>query len=198
MDKQEFIHKIKHLAVLKDAVKSRYPDLVIMGQVRALLQNRRLCTLHAVDIQLLVHSCLACRSLSCALVVGVCRQNFFENHRHWFTTTRRYTRIVVVVNAWHFLWISLFFLKKSWTCMLYKAVNDSVLACCQFWTNCAAVYKEDFVHNRYLWICRTLSTGACFCWQNLSFRNWVANLQHGFSCIVILVLQQRRCPGFFA
>jgi hypothetical protein len=45
------------------------------------------------------------------------------------------------------------------TWRLYKAVNVSVLPCCQFWTDLQRVYKDDFVHNRYLWICRTLSTG---------------------------------------
>ena len=75
---------------------------------------------------------------------------------------RIYTRIVVVVNAGDFLWISRFFSKKSWVYLLYKAVNDSVLPCCQFWTNSRAVYKVTVVHNRYLWICRTLSTGGQF------------------------------------
>jgi hypothetical protein len=86
-----------------------------------------------------------------------------ENPRSLVYTHKGYTRIVVVVNARHFLWISLFYLNKSSTWTLYKAVNDSVLPCCQFWTNFGPVVKANFVHNRYLWICRALSTGLLFC-----------------------------------
>jgi hypothetical protein len=61
VDNSHFIHKIKHLAGLKGAVKRRYPGLVIMGQLQMVFQNGWFCTLHAVDIQLLVHSWLADR-----------------------------------------------------------------------------------------------------------------------------------------
>ena len=102
-------------------------------------------------------------SIFCLRICWMRSSDIFEKPLPLFYIYKGYTRIVVVVNGRHFLWISVFFSKKSWTWMLYKPVNDSVLPCCQFWTDFGPVYKEDFVHNRYLWICRTLSTGTCFC-----------------------------------
>jgi hypothetical protein len=93
---------------------------------------------------------------------NVCLQKFFENRRHWFTPKGIYTRIVVVVNARHFLWISPFSVKESVTWAFYKLVNDSVHGRCLFWTIFGAVYKPGVVHKRYLWICRSLSTGCSF------------------------------------
>lgn len=133
-----------------------------MGQVQPAFQMDQFYTSDVVDIPLLVHRGAFDQRLSarkCWILPLAFAKIFFENRHHWFTTTKGYTRIVVVVNAKHFLWISLFFSKKSSTWMLYKAVNDSVLACCQFWTNFRAVYKPALVHNPYLWICRALSTG---------------------------------------
>jgi hypothetical protein len=176
------------LAALKSLAKRRYADRAIPGQVSACCQKCGFCTSRAVDIQLLVHrlgtdmcrkspsskrrldflvSVIQCGSATsiCAVDVFLPDPRFFkpENPRSLVYTHKGYTRIVVVVNARHFLWISLFYLKKSSTWTLYKAVNDSVLPCCQFWTNFGAVVKADFVHNRYLWICRALSTGLLFC-----------------------------------
>jgi hypothetical protein len=135
--------------------------------------------------------------LRLVLAVGVCGQIFFENRFHWSTPTRIYTRIVVVVNARHFLWITLFCYAKSWTCLLYKPVNDSVLSCCLFWTIFDAVYKHDFVHNPYLWICRTLSTGHLFCWQNPSCRNLVAGMAQVSTTVTFFGFAGTTLPGLF-
>lgn len=87
---------------------------------------------------------------------------FFENPRSLVYTQEGIYKIVVVVNAGVFLWISLFTWKKSGAYALYKPVNESVLQRWQFWTILRAVYKELFVHKPYLWICRSLSTGGCY------------------------------------
>lgn len=88
--------------------------------------------------------------------------SFSKRPRYWFTATRVYIEIVVVVNATIFLWITLVYTAKSWAWRFYKPVNDSVHRRCSFWTNFAAVDNATLVHNRYLWICRTLSTGSDF------------------------------------
>ena len=130
--------------------------------------------------------------------------DIFEKPLPLFYIYKGYTRIVVVVNGRHFLWISVFFSKKSWTWMLYKPVNDSVLPCCQFWTDFGPVYKEDFVHNRYLWICRTLSTARWFS----SFAGWFCKKfclrasrswsRRFFDNVAVRwVWRESRCLGFF-
>lgn len=200
MDKVEFIHKIKDLAPQKVPVKRRYVNRTIMGQVQPVFQIDQFCTSDTVDIPLLVHSGAVDQLRSarpCSTLPLALAKFFFENRRHWFTTTKGYTRIVVVVNAKHFLWISLFFSKKSSTWMLYKAVNDSVLACCQFWTNFRAVYKPMLVHNRYLWICRALSTGGGLVRQNRVCRALFALLREAGNAGFFLVLHGKPCLGFF-
>jgi len=60
-----------------------------MGQKQISLQSRDFCTLHAVDIPLLVHR----RGLDFFAKRALCAvTGFFENRDHWFTPKRVYTK----------------------------------------------------------------------------------------------------------
>lgn len=85
---------------------------------------------------------------------------FCQNSQNRFTVKRIYTRIVVVVNTWHFLWTRAFFLTESGGYTFYKAVNDPVSGASQSWTRFWRVANNGFVHKSCLWISRRLSTGT--------------------------------------
>jgi hypothetical protein len=85
---------------------------------------------------------------------------FCQNSQNRFTVKRIYTRIVVVVNTWHFLWTRAFLSTESGVYTFYKAVNDPVSGASQSWTRFWRVANNGFVHKSCLWISRRLSTGT--------------------------------------
>ena len=164
--------------------------LPILDRFRACVQ-RGLCAQSVpVDMQNVIHSSLVfqlCRVVlqevlpagKPKLVQAIFRQRccsvglagkslpwlFCANSVNRFTVKQGYTRIVVVVNAGQFLWISRFLSTQSSACTFYKAVNDPVLGHGKSWIRFSLVVCCCFVHNRHLWICRTLSTAHARRWR---------------------------------
>jgi hypothetical protein len=92
-------------------------------------------------------------------------QNYSKKKEIRFTYKGMYTRIVVVVNGWHFLWTSQESCTLTSACSRYKSARRRVCGWWQIWTIFPAVHKAELMHNRCLWISRTLSTRGY--WRNV-------------------------------